>query len=59
MTPDLYTKGVLTIIALFLAGHLPMELSAETIDRIMRAADDFASGAPQHDDMTPVVARVV
>jgi hypothetical protein len=44
MKPDLYTKGVLTIIALFLAGHLAMELSAETIDRIMRATDDFASG---------------
>jgi phosphoserine phosphatase RsbU/P len=32
---------------------------AETIDRIMRAADGFADGAPQHDDMTLVVARVV
>ncbi len=32
---------------------------AETISRIMRAADAFASGAPQHDDMTLVVARVL
>ena len=31
----------------------------ETIARIMHAADDFAAGAPQHDDMTLVVARVL
>jgi len=33
--------------------------SAEIISRIMLAADAFAAGAPQHDDMTLVVARVV
>jgi sigma-B regulation protein RsbU (phosphoserine phosphatase) len=33
--------------------------SAETISRIMLAADAFAAGAPQHDDMTLVVARVL
>jgi sigma-B regulation protein RsbU (phosphoserine phosphatase) len=32
---------------------------AEIITRIMQAADDFAAGAPQHDDMTLVVARVL
>jgi sigma-B regulation protein RsbU (phosphoserine phosphatase) len=31
----------------------------EIIARIMQAADDFAAGAPQHDDMTLVVARVL
>jgi sigma-B regulation protein RsbU (phosphoserine phosphatase) len=31
---------------------------SEAIDRIMRHADEFAAGAPQHDDMTLVVARV-
>jgi sigma-B regulation protein RsbU (phosphoserine phosphatase) len=31
----------------------------EVIARIMRAADDFAAGAPQHDDMTLVVAKVL
>jgi sigma-B regulation protein RsbU (phosphoserine phosphatase) len=31
----------------------------EAIARIMRAADDFAAGAPQHDDMTLVVAKVL
>jgi sigma-B regulation protein RsbU (phosphoserine phosphatase) len=33
--------------------------AAEMITRIMAAADSFASGAPQHDDMTLVVARVI
>jgi sigma-B regulation protein RsbU (phosphoserine phosphatase) len=33
----------------------PMEM----ITRIMAAADTFAAGAPQHDDMTLVIARVV
>ena len=33
--------------------------SAEMITRIMAAADAFAAGAPQHDDMTLVVARVI
>jgi sigma-B regulation protein RsbU (phosphoserine phosphatase) len=32
---------------------------AEMISRIMQAADHFAAGAPQHDDMTLVVARVL
>jgi sigma-B regulation protein RsbU (phosphoserine phosphatase) len=32
---------------------------AEAIERIIRAADAFAGGAPQHDDMTVVVARVL
>ena len=32
--------------------------AAETIDQLIRAADDFASGAQQHDDMTLVVLRV-
>jgi phosphoserine phosphatase RsbU/P len=32
--------------------------AAETIEHVMRAADDFASGAKQHDDMTLVVLRV-
>ena len=32
---------------------------SETICRIMNAADAFAAGAPQHDDMTLVIARVV
>ncbi len=30
----------------------------EIVRRIMRAAEDFAAGAPQHDDMTLVVMRV-
>jgi serine phosphatase RsbU (regulator of sigma subunit) len=29
------------------------------ITRIMAAADTFAAGAPQHDDMTLVIARVI
>jgi len=32
---------------------------SDMITRIMEAADGFAAGAPQHDDMTLVVARVV
>jgi sigma-B regulation protein RsbU (phosphoserine phosphatase) len=36
-------------------GTLPLEI----IGRIMQGADDFANGAPQHDDMTLVVARVL
>ena len=32
--------------------------AAETIEQLMRAADAFASGAEQHDDMTLVVLRV-
>jgi sigma-B regulation protein RsbU (phosphoserine phosphatase) len=31
----------------------------EAIARIMQAADNFADGAPQHDDMTLVVAKVL
>lgn len=37
-----------------LAGKAP----AEVIERILSAADDFADGAPQHDDMTVVAAFV-
>ena len=32
--------------------------AAETIEQVIRAADDFASAAKQHDDMTLVVLRV-
>ncbi len=32
--------------------------AAETIEQLMRAADDFAAGAQQHDDMTLVILRV-
>jgi sigma-B regulation protein RsbU (phosphoserine phosphatase) len=32
--------------------------AAKLIDCLMRAADQFAAGAPQHDDMTLVVLRV-
>jgi sigma-B regulation protein RsbU (phosphoserine phosphatase) len=32
---------------------------SEIIARIMQAADIFAAGAPQHDDMTLVIARVL
>jgi len=31
---------------------------AEMVTRIMQAADAFAAGAPPHDDLTLVVARV-
>jgi sigma-B regulation protein RsbU (phosphoserine phosphatase) len=31
---------------------------SEIITRVMQAADTFAAGAPQHDDMTLVIARV-
>jgi sigma-B regulation protein RsbU (phosphoserine phosphatase) len=34
---------------------LPAE---QVIDRIMSAADTFAAGAPQYDDMTLVVIKV-
>lgn len=33
--------------------------SVEIIQNLMRAADEFAAGAPQHDDMTLVIARVM
>ena len=33
--------------------------AAETVDLIIRAADSFAAGAQQHDDMTLVVLRVL
>ncbi len=33
--------------------------AAETIEYVMAGADNFASGAPQHDDMTLVVLRVL
>ncbi|MBZ5618544.1 MAG: SpoIIE family protein phosphatase [Acidobacteriia bacterium] len=32
---------------------------SEIVKRIMQAADTFAAGAPQHDDMTLVIARVL
>ena len=35
------------------------EPASAVIDKIMRAADAFAAGAPQHDDMTLVIARVL
>lgn len=31
----------------------------QIVDRLARMADDFVSGAPQHDDMTVVVARLM
>jgi sigma-B regulation protein RsbU (phosphoserine phosphatase) len=33
--------------------------ATEIIDRLMSAADAFAAGAPQHDDTTLVVVRVL
>jgi sigma-B regulation protein RsbU (phosphoserine phosphatase) len=33
--------------------------AGEVIERLMRAADTFVAGAPQHDDMTLVVMRVM
>jgi sigma-B regulation protein RsbU (phosphoserine phosphatase) len=33
--------------------------AAETVERIIGAADSFAAGAQQHDDMTLVVLRVL
>jgi len=45
--------------ALIVAARACQSLTpAETIDRILACADAFAAGAPQHDDMTLVVARV-
>ncbi len=41
------------------ARACPAGPPAEAIQRIMRQADDFANGAPQHDDMTLVIARVL
>ena len=38
------------------SGGLP---ARELLDRIMAGADSFAAGAPQHDDMTIVVLRVL
>jgi len=32
---------------------------SEIIARVMEAADAFAAGAPQHDDMTLVIARSI
>jgi sigma-B regulation protein RsbU (phosphoserine phosphatase) len=46
--------------ALIAAARACREQAAmEMITRIMAAADTFAAGAPQHDDMTLVVARVI
>jgi phosphoserine phosphatase RsbU/P len=33
--------------------------AAEIVNRVMAGAEDFAAGAPQHDDMTLVVLRVL
>jgi phosphoserine phosphatase RsbU/P len=33
--------------------------AVEMIDQLMRAADEFVAGAPQHDDMTMMVVKVV
>jgi sigma-B regulation protein RsbU (phosphoserine phosphatase) len=33
--------------------------AADTIKRLVSAADAFAAGAKQHDDMTLVVVRVI
>jgi sigma-B regulation protein RsbU (phosphoserine phosphatase) len=33
--------------------------AADTLARLVRGADEFAAGAPQHDDMTLIVVRVV
>jgi sigma-B regulation protein RsbU (phosphoserine phosphatase) len=45
--------------ALAQAARESLSLSATgAIEHIMRAADSFAAGAPQHDDMTLVVMRV-
>jgi sigma-B regulation protein RsbU (phosphoserine phosphatase) len=33
--------------------------AAEILARLVRGADEFAAGAPQHDDMTLIVIRVV
>ena len=33
--------------------------AAEIIERIVKAADEFAAGAKQHDDMTLVIVRIV
>jgi sigma-B regulation protein RsbU (phosphoserine phosphatase) len=40
------------------AEQTPGQTPLEMIASIMNAADAFASGAPQHDDMTLVIARV-
>jgi sigma-B regulation protein RsbU (phosphoserine phosphatase) len=46
--------------ALIAAGKACNGLApVEAIARMMQAADAFAAGAPQHDDMTLVVARVL
>jgi sigma-B regulation protein RsbU (phosphoserine phosphatase) len=37
----------------------PTMASRALIERLMTAADAFVSGAPQHDDMTLVVVRVI
>ena len=45
-----------------LQAHAPKYVglaARELIDRIMKSADEFVAGAPQHDDMTVVVVRLV
>ncbi|MGH9869448.1 MAG: SpoIIE family protein phosphatase [Candidatus Polarisedimenticolia bacterium] len=41
------------------AGACDGQPAADIIRTLMRAADAFAAGAPQHDDMTLVVARLI
>jgi sigma-B regulation protein RsbU (phosphoserine phosphatase) len=41
------------------ASACPGLSASETLIRIMAAAEEFAAGAPQHDDMTLVVLRVL
>jgi serine phosphatase RsbU (regulator of sigma subunit)/dihydrofolate reductase len=38
-------------------AHADLKVT-ELLQRLFRAADDFAAGAPQHDDMTLVVLRI-
>ena len=57
MSPDLTEWGEKSLIESIAACNgLP---AREVIVRIMRAADAFASGAPQSDDMTLVILRAV
>ena len=44
---------------MFVEAQAQTEVSAaEQLRRLFRAADDFAAGAPQHDDMTLVLLRI-
>jgi sigma-B regulation protein RsbU (phosphoserine phosphatase) len=55
MNPALEEWGEERLIATVVAAQ-GCEAS-EIIMRIMQAADQFAAGAPQHDDMTLIVLR--